>query len=153
MINVEQSIVIDRPAHEVFAFVADQTNAPRWQRGIRELRRTTHGPIGAGTRHRFVRTLMGRPLEGTNEYTRYEPDNLVVFTATSGGWPLEASYAVVPVADGRARLIARIELHPTGPFRLLEPLLAATLRRDVRTNLPSLKTLLETGHPMPESTA
>ena len=145
MINVEQSIVIDRPAWEVFAFVGDQTNAPRWQRGLREVRRMTDGPIGVGTRHLFVRTLMGRRMEGANEYTRYEPDEVVAFKATSGGWPLAASYSLVPYGGSRARLTARIELHPTGPFRLLEPLLSAALRRDLRTNLPVLKVLLEGG--------
>jgi uncharacterized membrane protein len=46
MIDVEDSIVINRPIGEVFAFVADQTNAPRWQNGLEQVRRTTDGPPG-----------------------------------------------------------------------------------------------------------
>ena len=46
MLTVEGSIVIGRPAEDVFAYVSDQTNAPRWQRGLLEVRRTTDGPIG-----------------------------------------------------------------------------------------------------------
>ena len=69
MFVVEESIVIDRAANDVFAQVSDQTNAPRWQRGLAEVRRTTAGPIGIGTRHSVVRTFMGRRLELTNEYT------------------------------------------------------------------------------------
>jgi uncharacterized protein YndB with AHSA1/START domain len=147
MISVEKSIVIDRPAKDVFAYVTDQTNAPRWQRGLVEVRRTTDGPIGVGTRHTFVRTLMGRRMDGSNEYTRYEPNNLVAFKATSGGWPLQASYAVEPARRDRARLTSRIEMRPSGLLRLAEPLMAAGLRRDMEANLGALKSLLEVGRP------
>ncbi len=79
MIKVEKSIVIDRPAEEVFAFVADQTNAPRWQSGLVEVRRTTAGALGIGTQHAFVRKFMGRRLEANNEYIAYEPNETIVF--------------------------------------------------------------------------
>lgn len=143
MINIEQHVEINRPASAVFAFVSDQANAPRWQRGLEEVHRLTDGPIGVGTRYRFVRTLMGRRMPGENEYTRYEPDRSTAFTATSGGWPLEASYVVEPFEDGWTRLTSTIALHPAGPLRLLEPLFTATLTRDVKGNLASLKDLLE----------
>jgi uncharacterized membrane protein len=143
MIKVEQSIVIDRPLSEVFAFVGDQTNAPRWQRGLDTVLRIGGGPIGVGTRHEFVRSMIGRRMSGENEYTRFEPDRCVAFTATSGGWPLQASYEVGPAGEHATRLILRIALHPPGPVRILQPLFAAALRRDVRTNLGSLKALLE----------
>ncbi len=91
MINVEEGISINRTAAEVFAFVGDQTNAPRWQRGLDSVRMIGGGPIGVGTRHEFVRTMMGRRMSGETEYTPFEPDRYVAFEATSGGWPLEAS--------------------------------------------------------------
>jgi uncharacterized protein YndB with AHSA1/START domain len=142
MINVEQSTIINRPASEVFAFVGDQTNAPRWQRGLETVRRIGDGPIGVGARYEFVRTMMGRTMSGENEYTQFEPDRYVAFRATSGGWPVEASYEVAPAGDG-SRLIARIALQPSGTARIFQPLFAAALRRDVRTNLGALKALLE----------
>ena len=40
---------ISQPVAEVFAFVADQTNAPQWQNGLHEVRRLTEGPIGVGS--------------------------------------------------------------------------------------------------------
>jgi uncharacterized protein YndB with AHSA1/START domain len=146
MIQVEKSIVIDRPAKDVFAYVSDQTIAPRWQRGLLEVRRTTDGPIGVGTRHTAVRTFMGRRLTLSNEYTRYEPDTLVVFEIL-GTMPGQASYIVEPVGRDRASLTSRIEMRPSGLFRLAEPLMAAGLRRDVEANLRALKGLLEAERP------
>ncbi len=144
MITVEEGIVIiGRPAGDVFAYVSDQTNAPRWQDGLLEVRRTTNGPIGIGTRHAFVRTFMGRRMEGTNEYTRWEPNKLVAFKATSGSVGLEASYLVEPAGADAVRLTSRIEMRPSALFRLAEPLISAGLRRDVEANLVALKGLLE----------
>lgn len=142
MFVVEESIVIDRAANEVFAHVSDQTNAPRWQRGLTEVRRTTAGPLGVGTRHIVVRTFMGRRLELTNEYTRYEPSKLVEF-AIEGTMPGVASYVVDPGDGDLTKLVARIEVRPSGLARLAEPLMAAAMRRDIVANLASLKTLLE----------
>lgn len=73
------------------------------------------------TRHSFVRTLMGRRMEGTNEYTRYGPHKLVGFRATSGGRPLEASYVVEPAGSDCAHLTSRIELQAKGLLRFAEP--------------------------------
>src|SRR5450755_2607660 len=73
LITLEKSTVIHRPSDEVFAFVADQTNAASWQSGIVEVRRLTDGPPGVGSRHTFTRTLMGRRMTGENEYVEFEP--------------------------------------------------------------------------------
>lgn len=143
MITVEKSIVIDRRAEDVFAYVSDQTNAPHWQAGLIEVRRTTDDPVGIGTRHAFVRTFMGRRMEGSNEYARWEPNKLVAFKATSGPVGLEASYVVEQAGTERARLTSRLEMRAPGLLRLAEPLMAASLRRDVEANLGTLKDLLE----------
>jgi uncharacterized protein YndB with AHSA1/START domain len=142
MITVEKGVTIGRSPAEVFAFVSDQTNGPRWQRGLTAVRRTTEGPIGVGTRHTFERTLMGRKMDGGNEYTTYEPDKLVAF-AWSGPMPGQASYAVEPAGMGGTRLVSRLEMQAQGLLRLAEPVMAAGLSRDVEANLDTLKNLLE----------
>lgn len=143
MITVEKSVTIDRPAEEVFAFVSDHTNAPRWQSGLLEVRRVTDGPIGVGTRHTLVRRFMGRRLEATNEFTHYEPNKLVAFNATSDWVPGQASYVVEPTGTDRVRLTARVELRPLGLFRFAEPVMASALRREMEVGLGDLKSLLE----------
>src|ERR687898_224694 len=95
MFTVEKSIDIGCAVDDVFAYVADGTNAPRWQRGLREVRRTTDGPIGLGTRHIAVRRFMGRRLELPSEITRYEPNKLFEFKLW-GPTPGQAGYMVEP---------------------------------------------------------
>ena len=141
MIKAEQTVVIDRPIEEVFAYVTDQTNTPSWQAGLVEVKRTTASPIGVGTKHTFVRNFMGRRMEADNEYVAYEPNRLVTFRTTSGP-PLVASYLFDAVPDG-TRLTSRVELQGAGLFGLLEPVIGAGLRREMKAALPALKALLE----------
>ena len=142
MIKAEKSVVIDRPIEDVFDFVGDQRNGPRWQAGLTEVRRLTDGPPGLGTRHTIVRTFLGRRMEADNEYIAFEPGKLITFRTTSGPMPLEASYLVEPAAGG-TKLTSRIEMHAAGFVSLAEPLIARGLRREMNAALTKLKGLLE----------
>ena len=142
MIRVEKSGVIERPVEEVFAYIADQTNAPAWQSGLVEVRRTTEGPIGVGTKHTLARMFMGRRMEADNEYVAYEPNRRIAFKVTSGPMRAEASYLFEAVAEG-TRVTSTIEMDTSGFLSLAEPLIAAGLRREIKAAIPVLKDLLE----------
>jgi uncharacterized protein YndB with AHSA1/START domain len=142
MIRVEKSGVIERPVEEVFAYIADQTNAPAWQSGLVEVRRTTEGPIGVGTKHTLARMFMGRRMEADNEYVAYEPNRRIAFKVTSGPMRAEASYLFEAVPEG-TKVTSTIEMDTSGFMSLAEPLIAASLRREVKAAIPVLKDLLE----------
>lgn len=143
MVTIETDIEINRPSDEVFAFVADQTNAPRWQRDLHEVRRLTDGPLRAGTEHVFVRRFAGRRLESRNRFTAYEEGRRVAFEFPDGWVSGDASYAVEPLASGRTRLHSRVSLRFPGPTRLATPLLRRVIARDARRDDAALKSLLE----------
>lgn len=142
MINIEDSIVIHRPIEEVFAYVSDLTNGPEWQTGLIEVRKTTIEPRGIGTRYTFVRKFLGRKLEASNEFTTYEPNNIVTFKTTSGPMSVEASYRFQPEPAG-TRVTCQIEMKPEGFSKLAEPLIAASIRREMSAEFGYLKDLLE----------
>jgi uncharacterized protein YndB with AHSA1/START domain len=133
MINVEDSIIIHHPVAEVFAFVADQTNAPQWQEGWLEVRRTTGEALGIGTKHTAVRKFLGQRLELTNEYTKYEPNKQISFKGNSGPMRFETSYLTEPVADG-TKVTCQMLMEQGGLFALAEPLMAASPKRGFATN-------------------
>lgn len=143
MPTIEATIFIARPVEDVFAFVADQHNAPRWQKGLLEVRRTTEGPVGVGTRHDFVRKVMGRMMVASNEYIAYEVNEQVAFKAISGPMQFEARYLTEP-SQGQTRLTCRMELEKgKGLFGLMLPLIARSIRKDMRNSFITLKDLLE----------
>ena len=142
MIRVEKSGIIERPIEEVFAYIGDQTNTPQWQAGLVEVRRTTEGPIGVGTKHTFVRTFMRRRMEADNEYIAFEPNRRIAFKTTSGPVRVEASYVFEGVAEG-TRVTSTVEMDASGFLSLAEPLIAAGLRREMKAAIPLLKDVLE----------
>ena len=58
MVTVQGEVVIERPREEVFNFVADGENEPRYNARMRVAKKITEGPIGAGTS--FSQEIMGR---------------------------------------------------------------------------------------------
>ena len=55
MLEFENTIRVDRPIVEVFAFLSDLENIPKWNYYVVEVRKLSDGPIGIGTRYHQVR--------------------------------------------------------------------------------------------------
>ncbi len=143
-IKIRTHIDIGAPAEAVFGFVANQTNAPRWQRGLHEVRRITPGPIGVGTEHVFVRRFAGMNIESRNRFIAYEPDRrFVAFEIPEGKMTGEASYLVEPTGPGSCRLVSEVDFGVSGLATVATPLLARAFERDSRRDEAALKRLLE----------
>jgi len=69
MVRIEGEIVIKRPLEEVFDFVADERNEPRYNPRMRRAEQISDGPIGVGTRFRAEIASMGRLVEMVIEFT------------------------------------------------------------------------------------
>jgi len=50
MQTFENTVTIQRPAEEVFAFLADFENIPKWNYAIDETHKTSAGPVGGKLR-------------------------------------------------------------------------------------------------------
>ena len=143
MVTNEKIITIDRPVEEVFAYVSDLQNAPKWQNGLLEVRRITESPDGIDTQFTGIRNFMGRKVESVLQFTTYELNKKFAFKSISGSSPFEETTLFEPTAEG-TKLTARLELQTSGLMGLAEPMIASSLKRDVDANYESLKNLLET---------
>jgi hypothetical protein len=52
MVRIEGETVINRPVEDVFDFVADEQNEPRYNPQVRRAEQISGGPIGTATRFR-----------------------------------------------------------------------------------------------------
>ena len=63
MASIQGEIVIGRPISEVFDFVADERNEPKYKPRILSAEKLTEGAIGKGTQFRATIKSMGQPLD------------------------------------------------------------------------------------------
>ena len=72
MARINGELVLNRPVTEVFDFVADERNEPRYNPGIRRAEKLSPGPIGRGTRFLAEAATGPRTSGMTIEYTAFE---------------------------------------------------------------------------------
>ena len=144
MIRVEHSVVINRPLHEVFAFIANVENNPRWQQGVLEARITSGVPASVGSTGIEVRQLMGRRVELNFEVTEYEENAKFSFKITSGPMPIAGTETFESVEDG-TRVNLALQGETGGMFSLAEPIMAGMVSNLVEADCRNLKALLEAG--------
>jgi carbon monoxide dehydrogenase subunit G len=142
MVNVETSIVINRPIEEVFAYLTDARNSRQWDSGLVDIWQTPESPVGVGTRITEVRTFLGRKFETTSEVAEYEPPTKYTRKGLEGPFPITGSLTFEPTAQG-TKLTWMFEMQPGGFFALAGPLFARSLRRNIEAALGDVKDLLE----------
>ena len=145
MIRIESSVQISRPRDQVFGFLTDLDNLPKWQTGVIQSKRLTDGPVRAG--FRFAETAKVGPwkLDTVCTVTDLKPAERFAFEARSSG-PLdyEGSFDLQPMAGG-TRLSVNGSARLKGLWRLLQPLLAGDLHKETRRELETIRRLMEEG--------
>jgi uncharacterized protein YndB with AHSA1/START domain len=152
MTSFENVMVIARPREEVFAFLADLENVPRWNPAIEVTWKTSPSAVGVGTTYRQVRTAPRRSEE-TVEITEFEPPRRLMVEGRIGPFQAQVGYMLEVVAEAGAegeatRLTNWVELEPPSIISaLVVPLAASQIRASAATNLETLKRILEdAGH-------
>jgi len=140
--KVESSILIARPVEEVFAYVVDPNNTAQWAGPVVEAKKTSEGPVGLGTTSSRLTQFLGRTMEATYEISEFEPNRYYADKMTSGPVPITSRISVAPV-DGGTKVTIAGEFGATGFFKLAEPILARMSKRQLATDVQTLKDLLE----------
>ena len=138
--------VLHRPPETVFDFVATHhfENHPRWDPDVLEMRQTSPGTLGVGTKANIVRRQGNRRVEGTATVTEYEPDQSAAWDVQFGPFRLHQRVELAPEQGGAAtRLRLSIEARAKGPIKLMVPLLRSRFRKTMEQSLTTIASLLE----------
>jgi uncharacterized membrane protein len=138
------TITINRPSDQVFAYLADLENLPHWNYAIEETRQVSAGPVAVGSRFRQVRSVPTRREESL-EVVELDPGRRLTVRGTLNTIPAELEYSIEPDA-GTTRLRNTVDLAVHGPLALVSPLVARQIKASVAANLTVLKTILERGN-------
>jgi uncharacterized membrane protein len=83
MLSAEHEVTIARPAAEVFAFVADGLNAPKWRPGVLDISLVSGTGLGAVYKQ-GVKGPGGRRIDADYRITALEPNRRLSFEAIAG---------------------------------------------------------------------
>ena len=148
MAHGEASIHIARPPDEVFGFVADAANNPRWRKNVVRTDWLDDGPMRVGRRGRQTARLLGREWTVEAEIVEWDPPRAAVWRSVQGPVSIRSWVRVEPEADG-SLVSGGADGGFTGPIgRLLTRLAVPRMVRQAEADLETLRRYLEsTGTP------
>jgi hypothetical protein len=140
------SAVIERPIDEVFAFLVDGTNDPKFSPRVQEIRKTTDGPVGVGTvfeskvkdagmttRRQFELTELQAPM-----MIRWSERSKNLVTVPTGGYDLEK------VSDTQTRVTIHNTLEGHGFGKLIAGFAVKAAIKDAPAFAQRIKSAVET---------
>ena len=141
MIENEVAIHINRLVEQVFTFLADPKNLRSWQSDLVENEQLTEEALRVGSRFREVRRTGPRNSEIQAEMTAFEPNKRFA-TKTLTKPQVTVSYTF-DEENGGTRITYKFVMITSGFMRLLEPLIAGSMKKDTNSDFEKLKHLLE----------
>jgi Polyketide cyclase / dehydrase and lipid transport len=141
------SAVIDRPIDEVFAFLADGTNDPKFSPRVQEIRKTTDGPIGVGTVFESTVKDAGMTTKRAFELTELQQPTKIrwtersknVVTVPDGGYDLEK------VGDTQTKVTIHNTFEGHGLGKLIVGFAARAAVKDAPAFAERIKAAVEAG--------
>ncbi|MFF3768265.1 SRPBCC family protein [Streptomyces sp. NPDC001922] len=141
----EATVEIDRPVDEVFAFLANGENDPKFSPRVQRMEKTTEGATTVGTVYRSTVKDAGMTTHREFRISEFEPPRRIrwteisknLVTAPEGGYDLE------PTVDGRTRLHVFNVLEGQGLGKLVAGLALGAARKDADAFAHRIKAAVE----------
>jgi uncharacterized protein YndB with AHSA1/START domain len=147
MAKIVESVEISRRPEDVFSYVADPSHQPEWIESVVSARPEGDAPLAAGSRVLVTRRVGPWELRYTEKMAELSPPKSWA-NHGAGGIPVVAfaSGTVEPLDNGkRSRVTISCEFQGHGIGKLLVPLLARRLAKQLPRDEQKLKELLERG--------
>jgi uncharacterized protein YndB with AHSA1/START domain len=142
VIAFETDVRIDRPIEEVFAYVSDPLNLPRWNSAVQAVYKTSAGENGVASRYSMERALPSGRAVNELEVVASEPPREFAIRTTAGPTPFLYRYQFsAENSETVVKLDAEVELEGAAAF--LPQLARRLVKKGVNDNLATLKQILE----------
>lgn len=142
--RVAATTVIKASPEQVWQFIANVENGPRWQEGAVWTRVTTPGPIRLGSEAVHEGKWLGMRIPTSGAVTTFEPPRRLAYEIRSRLTPKPSvmSYKVDTHPDG-SELTLSNEAAFSGWMKPLEPLLRRSVQAMFERDVARLKALIE----------
>jgi hypothetical protein len=138
MVRFEHEITLQKDIDEIFSFIANVENNPKWDSDCIMAKITSEGPIGEGTVGKSVLNILGRSYDSTFIYDEYDLPHLVSKHITAGHIEMKVTDGLKEVENG-TQLTHYLEITHKGPKKLMEPFLAKRIKNQFQAGHEKLK--------------
>ena len=142
-VDIETTVEIARPRHEVAEYAADPTNATAWYENIETVEWKSPKPVAVGSKIAFAARFLGRRFVYTYEVREFVPGERLVISTDQGPFPMETTYTWEDAGAGATRMTLRNRGEPSGFAKVAAPMMARAMRRANQKDLARLKAILE----------
>jgi hypothetical protein len=143
MSKIEASVIINRPAEEIFRFFSMAENHARFIPGMIEVKQTSAGPFAqAGATARGVRRDVIIDSEVRYEITQAEPNKAFGMKGKMGPLHFEDGYVLEPLDTG-TRVRFWLEFKLAGLMLLARPFIQFLGKTHAGETLDNLKKVLD----------
>jgi hypothetical protein len=144
MRSFTHSAHIDRRPEELFAYMLDFRNAPRWRSLVRSIEVVGGEPVQRGSRLLITLDVAGRERSAISEVWSCDPPRRLGFRNTASNVTGQFEYVLQPEQDGTL-ITFTCDIKPHGIMWLLLPLVLRSHRTRYVDQLGRLKRAAE-GH-------
>ena len=138
MAHAEGSITIERPVDQVFDFISNGMNNPKWRPSVMDIQPVPGKP---STFKQGLKGPGGRRIDGDYEITESKPNELIRFQVIAGPARPIGTYKFERVGNS-TRLTFTLDFEPKGIAKLMDPMINASMRSEIAM-LSNLKAYLE----------
>jgi uncharacterized protein YndB with AHSA1/START domain len=142
---------IDRPVEEVFSYISDPLNFPRWNSAVQAVRKTSAGQDGVASTYSMERALPDGRAVNELEVVASEPPREFAIRTTAGPTPFLYRYRF-SAENGETVVKLEAEVELPGAAAFLPHLARRLVKKGVNDNLATLKQILETARSCPSRT-
>jgi uncharacterized protein YndB with AHSA1/START domain len=139
MAHAVQSVTVNHPIGEVFAFLADGANEPAWRPGVTNLGHVADSGTGVGAQYeQTMKGPGGRSIRGDYRITRYDEPTRLDFEVIAGPARPTGRFDLRETASGTTEVTFTLDLKPRRLMVLMTPMINKQVRAEVANiaNLP-----------------
>jgi uncharacterized protein YndB with AHSA1/START domain len=139
MRRVQRTARIDASPTEVFAFLSEPANLPRWQAGIVSAERTSPPPTVSGSTARVVLELMGQRVAADIKVREADTNRRLVLATSVSGIGIVATVELASHDDGTEVTLSS-EVRAENVFmKPIEGMVTDAAERDLDASLAKLQ--------------
>ena len=145
MIEAENSAHVNARAEDVFRFISEATNEPKWHTDVTAVEPLQEGPMKVGNTYRWTFNFMGK-RQGTVEVIGLEPNRLAQIAVRKGPMGLTPTITLRVEPDGTGSRFSRaVRMEPKGMSKLMGPMMRSMVPKQNAVFVQNLAKLFEQG--------